>query len=324
MKHYTQLTQIQRYQIYALKKAGHNQSEIADNIGVHKSTVSRELRRNKGLKGYRPKQASHLAIVRQLNKLVPRIREGHWLEIERLLKLYWSPEQIAWRLYEEQQYLISHEWIYQYIYKDKQQGGKLYRYLRCQKKRRKRYGSNERRGQIPNQRMIDERPSVVDRRSRIGDWEGDTIVGKGHQGVLVSLNERKSRYTLLGHSRYKSKDLVADEVIKRLGAYKDRVKTITYDNGREFTDHERMAKELDMSVYFAHPYSSWERGTNENSNGLVRQFFPKGRSLLQVSDEELEWVTERLNHRPRKVLNWRTPHEVFSSSKTNLTVALNS
>jgi IS30 family transposase len=127
-------------------------------VGVHKSTVSRELRRNKGLKGYRPKQANHLAIVRQLNKLVPRIREGHWLEIERLLKLYRSPEQIAWRLYEEQRYMISHEWIYQYIYKDQQQGGKLYRYLRCQKKRKKRYGSNDRRVQIPNQRMIDERP----------------------------------------------------------------------------------------------------------------------------------------------------------------------
>ena len=202
-------------------------------------------------------------------KTTLRIREAHRLEIERLLKLHWRPEQIAWRLYQEQGYLINHEWIYQYICQDKRQGGQSYQYLRCQKKRRKRYGSNERRGQIPNQRMIDERPSVVDRRNRIGDWEGDTIVGKGHQGVLISLNESKSRYTLLGHSRYKSKFLVADEVIKRLSGYKDRVKTITYDNGREFTDHERIAEPLSMKVYYAHPYSSWERGTNEYSNGLV-------------------------------------------------------
>ena len=204
--HYTQLTQIQRYQISVLNKAGHDQSEIARHIGVHKSTISRELRRNTGLRGYRPKQAHELSMARRQDKNSPRIREAHWREIERLLTLYWSPEQIAWRLYQEQGYMISHEWIYQYIYQDKRRGGQLYRYLRCQKKRKKRYGSYDRRGQIPNQRMIDERPAIVERRHRIGDWEGDTIVGKNHQGVLISLNERKSRYTLLGHSKYKRKD----------------------------------------------------------------------------------------------------------------------
>ena len=323
MTHYTQLTQEQRYQIYAMNKAGFSQKSIAIDIGVNPSTISRELKRNTGLRGYRPSQAHSLALSRR-DKGLPRILSSHWREIDRLIKEYWSPEQIAWRLYEEQGYRISHEWIYQYIYRDKQHGGKLYRYLRCQKERKKRYGSTERRGQIANQTMIDDRPKVVEDRSRIGDWEGDTIVGKSHQGVLISMVERKSRYTVLGHAKAKRKDLVASEIIEKMTCHRDHCLTITYDNGREFTDHQRMAKELDASVYFAHPYSSWERGTNENTNGLIRQFFPKKMSLLNVSEKALQSTVDRLNNRPRKSLNWRTPHEVFSNSNETLTVALTS
>jgi IS30 family transposase len=323
MTHYTQLTQEQRYQIYAMNKAEMTQKDIAQEIGVHPSTISRELKRNAGLRGYRPFQAHTFAIVRR-DKGVPRVLESHWLEIERLIKAYWSPEQIAWRLYEEQGYRISHEWIYQYIYRDKRHGGKLYLYLRCQKQRKKRYGSNERRGQIPDQTMIDDRPAIVESRSRLGDWEGDTIVGKGHQGVLISMVERKSRYTVLGHARAKRKDLVATEIITKMKCHRTECMTITYDNGREFTDHHRMAKALDARIYFAHPYSSWERGTNENTNGLIRQFFPKKMPLLKVSEQALQSTMDRLNHRPRKSLNWRTPHEAFSNSKQTLTVALTS
>ena len=323
MSHYTQLTQEQRYQIYAMNKAGFIQPEIAKEVGVHKSTISRELRRNRGLRGYRPQQAHQLALSRR-DKARTRIQESHWEEVDRLLRNYWSPEQIAWRLYDEQEYRISHEWIYQHIYQDKRIGGDLYRYLRCQKQRKKRYGKNDRRGKIANQTMIDERPDEVEARSRIGDWEGDTVIGKGHKGALVSLVERTSRYTVLGHAESKTKDKVADEVLRCLDQYRDRCLTITYDNGREFTDHERMAKELDVNIYFAHPYSSWERGTNENTNGLIRQFFPKNTSLLNVSRQELQSAMDRLNHRPRKSLNWRTPHEVFSNSIQTLTVALKS
>ncbi|MGB5706916.1 MAG: IS30 family transposase [Arenicellales bacterium] len=323
MNHYTQLTHEQRYQIYAMNKAGFMQKSIALEIGVHPSTISRELRRNAGLRSYRPAQAHRLALSRR-DKGSPRILASHWQEIERLLREYWSPEQIAWRLYDEQGYRISHEWIYQYVYRDKHQGGQLYRYLRCQKQRKKRYGSHERRGQIPNQTMIDDRPEVVEGRSRLGDWEGDTIVGKGHQGVLISLVERKSRYTVLGHARAKRKDLVATEIIGKMKRHRHHCKTITYDNGREFTDHQRMAKALDTDIYFAHPYSSWERGTNENTNGLIRQFFPKNMALLKVSEQALQSTMDRLNHRPRKSLNWRTPHEAFSNSKQTLTVALTS
>ena len=321
MNHYTQLTQEQRYQIYAMNRAGFRQVDMAEEIGVHASTIGRELKRNTGLKGYRPNQANQLAVSRRGNARA-RIRECHWAEVDRLLRGWWSPEQISWRLYEEQGYRISHEWIYQYVYRNKRLGGDLYRYLRCQKQRKKRYGSNERRGRIPNQTMIDERPSVVDRRSRIGDWEGDTVIGSRHQGVLVTLVERKSRYLELGHASSKSKDQVADEVIRCMMSHQRQCKTITYDNGKEFTDHQRMAVKLKADIYFAHPYSSWERGTNENTNGLIRQFFPKNRSLAKVSRQELQLTMDRLNHRPRKTLNWRTPHEVFSSSNQTLTVAL--
>jgi IS30 family transposase len=323
MNHYTQLTQEQRYQIYAMKRAGFRQVDMASEVGVHASTISRELNRNRGLRGYRPNQAHQFAVSRRGNARA-RIRESHWTEVERLLRAWWSPEQISWRLYTEQGYRISHEWIYQYIYRDKRWGGDLYRYLRCQKARRKRYGNHERRGRIPGQTMIDARPAVVDRRSRIGDWEGDTVIGRRHQGALVTLVERKSRYLVLGHSGKKSKDRVADEVIRCMSSHKLHCKTITYDNGKEFTEHQRMASTLKADIYFAHPYSSWERGTNENTNGLIRQFFPKTRSLSTVSRQELQSTMDRLNHRPRKTLNWRTPHEVFSSSNQTLTVALKS
>ena len=323
MTHYTQLTETQRYQIYALHKGLNTQKAIAQIIGVHPSTISRELHRNKGLKGYRPKQAHQLASERRA-KPVQRIQSTHWAEVERLLKRYWSPEQIANRLRKEHGFCISHEWIYQYIYRDKRAGGSLIRYLRCQKRRRKRYGSNDRRGIIPNQVMIDEMPSVANERGRIGDWEGDTIVGRHHKGVLISLVDRKSRYTVLGHSASKHKAPVADDIIQRMKQYEHSCKTITYDNGREFSDHERIAAALGADMYFAHPYSSSERGTNENTNGLIRQFFPKGSCLLQVDEQALQSTMDRLNHRPRKTLNWRTPHEVFSNSNTNLTVALQS
>ena len=236
----------------------------------------------------------------------------------------WSPEQISGRLNTEEGIRISHEHIYQYIYADKASGGKLYRHLRCKKKRRKRYGSYDRRGVIPNRVSIDDRPAVVAKRSRIGDWEGDTMIGKNHKGALVTIVERKSLYTVIDAVARKTAAAVRRVIVTGLTLHKDRVYTLTYDNGRELTEHEQIAKELRAKIYFAHPYSSWERGLNENTNGLIRQYFPKGRELTDVVQEEIEHVMDRLNHRPRKTLGFRTPYEVFFSTKTPLTVALGS
>ena len=198
MRTYTQLTQAERYQIYILKQAGHRQSEIAAMLGRHKATISRELHRNRGLRGYRPQQAHRLALARRSDKVRPRFNDPVWQQVETLTRQDWSPEQIAGRLKVEQGVRISHEYIYQYIYADKRSGGDLYRHLRCQKRRRKRYGAYDRRGVIPNQVSIDERPAIVDARGRFGDWEGDTVIGKGHRGALVTLIERKSLYTVIG------------------------------------------------------------------------------------------------------------------------------
>jgi IS30 family transposase len=324
MSGYTQLTQEERYQIYILKKAEYSQAQIAELLERDKATISRELRRNRGLKGYRPRQAHTLALMRRYDKVQPRIGSQIWQQVEALIREEWSPEQIVGRLNDEQGVRISHEWIYQYIYADQRSDGDLYRYLRCQKPRRKRYGSYDRRGIIPNRVSIEERPAIVDARRRFGDWEGDTVIGKGHRGALVTLVERKSLYTVIRAVRRKTAEAVRKAVNCGLTPHRDRVHTITYDNGREFSDHQGMAADLETRIYFAHPYASCERGLNENTNGLIRQYFPKHRDLTTVTEREIQRAMDKLNHRPRKSLGFRTPHEVFFNIKTSLTVALQS
>lgn len=308
---YTQLTQEERYQIHALLKAGLDQTEIAMVLKRHKSTISREIRRNSGLRGYRPKQAQRLADERRQTRVKPRISTSSWSTVERLLREDWSPEQISLWLKEESNVAISHEWIYQFILQDKAAGGDLYRHLRCQKQRRKRYGSYSRRGQLIDRISIDERPAVVDSRSRIGDWELDTIIGKGHKQAIVSLTERKSRYTLIKKVKRKTAQLVSDAIISLLSPVSGKVHTLTSDNGKEFAEHKTIANHLDAKFYFAHPYASWERGLNENTNGLIRQYFPKNRDFATITQSEINKVMEKLNNRPRKCLGIKTPNQVF-------------
>ena len=324
MSGYTQLTQAERYQIYILKKAGHPRRRIAEMLGRHLSTIGRELRRNQGLRGYRPQQAHAQALARRNANIRSRVDDRVWQQIDALLRAAWSPEQVVSRLALEQGIRLSHEWIYQHIYADKRSGGDLYRSLRCQKPRRKRYGTYDRRGRIPDQVSIDKRPAIVTTRRRIGDWEGDTVIGKGHRGALVTLVERKSRYTVIRAVRRKTAEAVRTAVTEGLTPHKARVHTITYDNGREFTDHAGMAYDLATTIYFAHPYASWERGLNENTNGLIRQYFPKHRDLTTVTHAEITHAMHQLNHRPRKCLNFRTPYEIFFNTKTAFTVALQS
>jgi len=307
---YTQLTQEQRYQIHSLLKMDHNQVEIAICLGVHKSTISRELRRNKGMRGYRPKQAHQKAMSRK-NHSRNHIMLETWAVIEAKIRLEWSPEQVSDWLKRHAGVEISHEWIYQYVLADKHAGGTLYRHLRCQKKRRKRYGSYDRRGKLPNRVSIEKRPAVVDQRKRIGDWEVDTIVGKGHRQAIVSLTERKSRLVLLRKVERRTADLVSDAVIDLLRPISESLHTITADNGKEFAEHERISRDLQIDFFFAHPFAAWERGTNENMNGLVRQYIPKNCEFGSISDSELLFITNRLNHRPRKCLDYKTPFEVF-------------
>ena len=319
MRTYHQLTQAQRYQIYALRKTKHTLAEIADVLGVHKSSVSRELKRNRGQRGYRPQQAHELATAHRQN-VVSRITAEDWELVESLLKQEWSPEQISGRLKKEQDLRISHEWIYQHVLADQQSGGDLYRHLRCQKKRRKRYGSYDRRGKLPNCRSIEERPAYVNARKRLGDWEVDTLLGKQQKHAMLTLTERKSRFTLLGKVSRRTAQAVQKQVCKLLLPIRDKVHTLTSDHGKEFADHELIADTLQLKFYFAHPYAAWERGTNENTNGLLRQYFPKKSDFKTISNKKIEQTMSKLNFRPRKTLRFKTPFEVFY----NTTVALTS
>jgi len=313
---YTQLTREQRYQIYALMKAGHNQSQIAAIVGCHKSTIFRERRRNCGEHGYYPNQAQQLARRRQAHSHRARLTAQTWQQVELLLRQQWSPEQITGRLKLEQQRTVSAERIYLYIYADKRRGGSLHCHLRSQKKQRKRYGGYIRRGQIPNRTSIEQRPQIVASKRRYGDWEADTIIGGRHRGGILSVVERKSKLTRLRKLATKAATEMKDQTIALLAPLAARVHTITVDNGKEFCEHELIAAGLQARIYFAHPYASWERGLNENTNGLVRQYFPKKYEFSRISDQDLQQVEDLLNNRPRKTLGYRTPNEVFFKQRS--------
>ncbi len=316
---YRHLTEGERYQIEALSKVKKSPAAIADQLRRPKCTISRELERNGGQQNYRAAEAQ----LRYRQRLIEKGRERQCWHLVfdevavPLLKEGWSPEQIS-GFFSSSEFAVSHEWLYQRILRDKQNGGTAYRHLRCQKQRKKRYGKPERRGQIVNRRSIAERPAEVETRERIGDWEADTIIGAKHQGAIVSLVERKSGYTRLIRVPNKEAAGVTQAIGRALRPFKKQVLTITFDNGKEFAGHEKIAKELKTDCYFADPYSSWQRGSNENLNGLVRQYFPKKTAdFTKVTDAEIAEVERKLNNRPRKRLGWLTPAQVFSGKSLN-------
>jgi len=318
---YGHLTESERSVIFCLRMGQRSEAEIARTLGRSPGTISRELRRNAEFDGrYFPGSAQAFANARRRSQ-VRRPCTGDaalMAHVEAKIEARWSPEQIAGRLkVAPPKHLagtrISHATIYRWIWSDLQRAEQFRPFLRvAHKKRRKPYGKPSRRGQIPNRVSIDERPDIVDGRGRLGDWEGDTIVGKGRSGYVLTNVDRASRYTLarkLDQATAKGVTAALHATMRRLPA--DRRHTQTFDNGREFAGHEKIARLLKLKVYFAHPYSSWERGTNENTNGLLRQYLPKSESFHQLTDWQLESYVCQLNNRPRKCLNYRTPAEVF-------------
>jgi transposase, IS30 family len=315
-KHLNYLT---RCQILALWKTGFNRNQIAKEVGVHKSTISREFKRNlaflhtrPGCWVYKPDYAQFYADERRKAKRhYYKFTEEIADFVREKLLHDWSPEQVSgygkrWKLFS-----ISHERIYQYIIEDKRNGGELYKHLRHKNIRyRKRFGSSKR-ASIKNRRMIDERPKIVDEKNRIGDWEIDTIIGKHQKQAILSIVERVSKFTILRKLEYRTGEITRAATTKALARYENQVFTITSDNGSEFARHEEISQELNADFFFAHPYSSWERGLNENTNGLVRQYIKKGAELTDVTDEYLDIIASKLNDRPRKTLGFKTPREVF-------------
>lgn len=317
---YQHFTQEERYEIYEKLAEKLPKSEIASGVGKHISSIYREIKRNKGLKGYRPKQANDKAAVRQATK--PRkvyFTDAIRSQVEAWIRQDFSPEQIVGRAQREGIPMVSHERIYQHIWEDKRAGGTLYEHLRhIPKKYRKRYGSKQERGQIPNKISIDARPAEVQSREELGHWEIDTVIGKSHDGAIVTLVERTSRFTVIGKLVGKHADPCAEKTIEILTPFSDKVKSITADNGKEFAKFERIADALEALFFFAHPYHSWERGTNENTNGLIRQYLPKSMGFELITQEDCQRIMDKLNNRPRKVLGFRTPAEVFFSNKLQL------
>ncbi len=313
---YHQITSEERYMLSALKRQGLNQAQIAKALGRHRSSISRELRRNSsGWDGsYRPFVASHRARAR-LSRSRTRnfFGDEEFRIVRRLLARKWSPEQISGYLRETNLLSISHETIYRHVWQDRHLGGSLYRHLRCAvKQRRKRHNSQDSRGRLPGKRHISERPASVEKRSRIGHWEIDTVVGANDKDCVVTLVERKTGYAFVGKLADRSMHGMSRRVRLLMRRASTRFKTITADNGTEFHDFASIEAETGVRFYFATPYHSWERGTNENFNGLLRQYLPKRTSMAHLTQRHCDAIAKDLNSRPRKRLGYRTPQECFN------------
>ena len=309
----------QRYKIEALHKADHKAPDIADQLNVNKSTIYRELKRNSSKRGcYNARSANEISEEkkerfthnRKFNPAMERFI------IDKLSNEQWSPEQIAGYCKQNDIPMVSHERIYQFIYQDKAEGGKLYKHLRvASKKYRKRYGSGKKkRGIIKDKVSIDQRPDCINNKERVGDWEIDTIIGKDNKGAIVTIAERATAFVLIAKLEGKNALELAKAVVRLMAPFKDLVLSITADNGLEFAMHKYIARKLDAEFYFAHPYSSWERGLNEYSNRLIRQYIPKKTDFNDVNDQQIRVIIMKLNSRPRKKLNFKTPGSVFLNS----------
>ena len=315
MKH-KHLSLEERHYIETSLKKGDSQNMIAKALNRSQGTISKELSRNRGERGYRYKQADRFTNARHREKpKATKMTDKIKLFIKEQLESHQSsPEQIAGRLKKEQNISLHHETIYRYIIQDKKDAGEMYLHLRHkQKPYRKRYGSastNSAKG-IPERVDIDERPEIINNRQRVGDWEGDTVIGAMHKGAIVTLDERVSKLRLALPMVGKFALNTKEAIIELLEPLKPFVKSITFDNGKEFAKHKEMASILECDTYFAKPYHSWERGQNENANGLLRQYFPKGMSFIDVARKEVIEAIHKLNSRPRKCLNYATPYEVF-------------
>ena len=306
---YRRLREEDRQVIYRMSKARKSQQEIAQALGLSQSTVSKELARNRGQRDYRPGQAQRKASERQASKKKrSRVITGELeAEIRKRLEIKHSPEQISLRLKSEG-IGVSHESIYQYIKEDKRQRGELYKNLRINGKRRYRRRVKAGRTKILARVDIEDRPEVVDKRTRYGDWEADLIEGTQGSGYILSLYERKSRFGKLVKLNTKSSEVTTLALIRQLEGYK--VETITYDNGLEFSGHLEVNQALGAQSYFCKPYHSWEKGGVENYNGLVRQYLPKGTSFTDLTAERIKEIEEEINLRPRKILDIKSPSEL--------------
>ena len=319
MPHYQHLSNEERFYIWNALREGVSQNKVAETLDRHPSTICREIKRNRYARSITYTHYWACEIVKWRKRFTAdkkhrKVTEEVGAMIEKLIKQYLSPDQASDYLKTHHDVSLSHETIYRYIYSDKQRHEALKPFLRQGKKlRRKRYGSGARASKIPNRICISDRPKIVDKKTRIGDWECDSVVGLDKKSVLVTVVDRVTLYTCSARVYTHTAEVVSKASIRMLKPHMDKVKTLTFDNGSEFFHHEKIAKALNAKTYFAHPYSSWERGVNENTNGLLRQFFPKKTDFRLVTNQELKNAVENLNNRPRKTRGYLTPNQMFNN-----------
>ena len=314
---YRQLTSEERYALSLLRKQGLSQRQIAHALGRAPSTISRELRRNVRQKTwYRAKDADDIARTRRrASRRYRRLSDAQWGLICSMLRKLWSPEQIVGWLRKRGVILVSYETIYRYIWADRRRGGMLYRYLRGSRKlRRKRKGSYDSRGRLAGKRGISERPRGAENRSRVGHLEGDTMIGNSDRDCVITLVDRKTGYVSIGKLARRTVEEANRKAIELLQRAARRTRTLTLDNGTEFHGYKVIEEATGARVYFATPHHAWERGTNENTNGLIRQYLPKRQSMGGVDQRRCDWIARELNERPRKRLGYRTPAECYERS----------
>jgi IS30 family transposase len=315
---YHQITSGERYRISALRQEGYCPAAIARRLRRHRSSISRELRRNRSPWDgrYRPSKAQERANGRRSrSRRNQRFAALEWKRVESALRERWSPEQASGYLRESGNLSISHETIYRYVWNDRSRGGDLYKYLRCaMKKRRKRYRSYDSRGRLAGKRRIAERPAAVERRQAVGHWEIDTVMGVGNKHCILTLVERATGYVLIGKLGARNAGEAARRTIQLVRRHPGKFRTITADNGTEFHGYKEVEKSTGVKFYFATPHHAWERGTNENTNGLIRQYLPKRRSMAHVTQHDCNRIAKKLNTRPRKRYNYQTPEERFHAA----------
>ena len=313
MSTYHQLTSGERHELSALRKQGLRPAEIARVLGRHRSTICREIRRNSRKDGgYRPSTADDFARWRRSrSRRNQRFTAADWELVERWLREDFSPEQVAGWLRRFRLLSISHETIYGYVWDDKRRGGSLYRHLRgASKKRRKRYGHYDSRGRLAGKKPIADRPPGAHNRSRVGHLEGDTVLGTDKHCILT-LVDRKTGYLMIAKLQARTVEQTNRAAIALINAAQRRVRSVTVDNGTEFHGYKDIEAATGADFFFATPHHSWQRGTNENTNGLIRQYAPKKTSLARLSQADCDSIAERLNNRPRKRLRFRTPAECY-------------
>ena len=313
---YLQITREERYTITTLRRQGYSILRIAKYLGRNRSSIYREVNRNRCNDGYyRPFKAdSKTRNRRSSSRRNTQFGADDYALVRQYLIKDWSPEQVSEYLKLSNQLAISHETIYQHIWADKKAGGTLYKHLRgAKKKRRKRYGAYDSRGRLAGKRPIDSRSSAINERSEFGHWEIDLVHGKGTKDCIVTLVERKTRYTLIGKMTSKTKEQTNSRTLKLIAPREKTFKTITADNGTEFHGYADIEAKTNLQFYFAKPYHSWERGTNENTNGLIRQYLPKNMSMTPITQAKCNSIAKKLNTRPRKILNFQTPEEEFNA-----------